>query len=84
MYGHEIDPRTGWPANAAVLAAVASPSATESDALSTALITVGLAGHEAIARLRPNLRTLVVAQSDAGLQVEAQGIAVDSAAPLPG
>ncbi len=79
VYGHEIDPRTGWPSNAAVLAAVVSPSATESDALSTALITVGLAGRETIARLRPGLRSLVVAQSGAELQVAAQGIAVDSA-----
>ncbi len=77
LYGHEIDPRTGWPADAAVLAAVATTSATESDALSTALITVGLPGHEAISKLRPGLRTLVVAQTETGLQVRAKGIEGD-------
>lgn len=61
IYGHEIDPRTGTPTNAAALAAVATASATESDAFSTALITVGAEGHDAIAALRPGLRTLVVA-----------------------
>lgn len=74
VYGHEIDPRTGWPTNAAVLAAVATPSATESDALSTALITVGLTGHDAIARLRPGMRTLVAAQTADGLKIAANGL----------
>lgn len=74
VYGHEIDPRTGWPTNAAVLAAVAMASATESDALSTALITVGLAGHDAIARLRPGMRTLVAAQTGEGLKIAANGL----------
>jgi thiamine biosynthesis lipoprotein len=73
VYGHEIDPRTGWPANAAVLAAVATTSATESDALSTALITVGLAGHDAIARLRPGMRTLVAAPMGDGLKIATNG-----------
>jgi len=74
VYGHEIDPRTGWPANAAVLAAVATGSATESDALSTALITVGLVGHDAIARLRPGMRTLVAAQTADGLKIATNGL----------
>lgn len=38
-YGHIIDPRTGAPAEGALLAAVVSPCATETDALSTALLT---------------------------------------------
>lgn len=40
-YGHVIDPRTGRPAEAALLAAVMLPSATEADALSTALLVGG-------------------------------------------
>ena len=59
-YGHVIDPRTGVPAQGAALAAVALPLATESDALSTALLLGGLAGHDQIATLRPAMRTLVV------------------------
>jgi thiamine biosynthesis lipoprotein len=75
-YGHIIDPRTGEPAIGTVLAAVVLPSATETDALSTALLTVGAAGHEAIAKLRPGMRTLVVSDSDGQFQVEAKGIQV--------
>ncbi len=59
-YGHVLDPRTGEPASRALLAAVAHTSATETDALSTALLTVGSAGHDAIALLRPGMRTLVL------------------------
>jgi thiamine biosynthesis lipoprotein len=73
-YGHIIDPRTGEPAIGTVLAAVVLPSATETDALSTALLTVGAAGHDAIARLRPGMRSLVVSESGGQLQVEAKGI----------
>ena len=47
-YGHILDPRTGEPALGTVLAAVVLPSATETDALSTALLTLGAAGHEAL------------------------------------
>src|SRR5688572_1523820 len=48
-FGHVIDPRTGEPTNAAVLSAVVLPSATETDALSTALLTLGPAGLVQIA-----------------------------------
>ena len=41
QYGHVIDPRTGRPTKAAALAAVIGPSATETDALSTALLVLG-------------------------------------------
>ena len=60
-FGHVLDPRTGRPVANALLAAVASPSATETDALSTALLIGGMDGHDAIAALRPGLRTLVIA-----------------------
>ena len=73
-YGHIIDPRTGEPAIGTVLAAVVLPSATETDALSTALLTLGAAGHDAIASLRPSMRTLVVSESGGKLSVEAKGI----------
>ncbi len=78
-FGHIIDPRTGEPAIGTVLAAVVLPSATETDALSTALLTVGAAGHDAIAKLRPAIRTLVVSESGGKLRVEAKGIEVRSA-----
>ena len=74
-YGHIIDPRTGQPASRAALAAVALPSATETDALSTALLTVGIPGHDAIANLRPGMRTLLLAREGENLRVETRGIA---------
>jgi FAD:protein FMN transferase len=78
-FGHIIDPRTGEPAVGTVLAAVVLPSATETDALSTALLTVGAAGHYTIANLRPGMKTLVVSESGGELSVEAKGIAVRAA-----
>ena len=61
-YGHVLDPRTGRPASRASLAAVILPSATETDAFPTALLTVGVRSHNKIANLRPGMRTLVVAR----------------------
>jgi thiamine biosynthesis lipoprotein len=80
-FGHVIDPRTGEPATGTVLAAVVLPSATETDALSTALLTLGRAGQEHIASLRPGMRTLVVSESGGQLSVESKGIKVRSAEP---
>jgi thiamine biosynthesis lipoprotein len=65
-YGHVLDPRTGRPASRASLAAVILPSATETDAFSTALLTVGVRSHDKIARLRPSMRTLVMARRGRG------------------
>jgi thiamine biosynthesis lipoprotein len=78
-FGHVIDPRTGEPAIGTVLAAVVLPSATETDALSTALLTLGNAGHQHIADLRPGMKTLVVSKSGGHLSVKATGITVRSA-----
>ena len=85
IYGHVIDPRKGEPVEGAVLAAVVLSSATETDALSTALLIDGPAGHERIAGLRAGMRTLVVSRGgEAGrLRVESKGIPL-AAAPLPG
>ncbi len=79
-YGHVIDPRTGAPAQGAVLAAVALPSATESDALSTALLTLGPDGLEQIAPLRPGMRTLAVRRGATPdeFHVAAKGITASS------
>jgi FAD:protein FMN transferase len=74
-YGHVIDPRTGQPAEDALLAAVALPSATESDAFSTMLLTRGPGGFEEVLRLRPGLRALVASAVPGTelLRVEAAG-----------
>lgn len=77
-YGHVIDPRSGKPTEGAVLAAVALPSATETDAFSTALLILGLAGIDRISTLRPHMRTLVSAQEEGpgSFSVAARGIEV--------
>jgi thiamine biosynthesis lipoprotein len=74
-YGHIIDPRTGYPADAADLAAVVLPSATETDALSTALLTLGLDGHDKIVGLRPQIRALA-AKRGKKLEIKAHGFAL--------
>ena len=43
VYGHVIDPRTGWPTDAASSALVTGPGSLECDALSTALLVLGAA-----------------------------------------
>ena len=78
-WGHVLDPRSGEPVQRALLAALVLPSATEGDALSTALLTLGREGLETIARLRPGARALlVVPGAQAGqCAVLARGIAVN-------
>ncbi len=41
VYGHVIDPRMGWPTDAASSALVTGPGSLECDALSTALLVLG-------------------------------------------
>jgi thiamine biosynthesis lipoprotein len=65
-YGHIIDPRSGYPAARADLVAVVLPSATETDALSTALLTLGPEHHDGIVSLRPNIRALVIKRGVGG------------------
>lgn len=76
-FGHILDPRTGQPATNAVLAAVVLPSATETDALSTALLTLGPVGHHHLSKLRPAMRTLLAYESAGQLRVEANNLAVE-------
>jgi len=70
LFGHILDPRTGQPAENAVLAAVALPSATETDALSTALLLSGSTGHSQLAGLRPGMRTFLMLGANEGFRVE--------------
>lgn len=72
-FGHVIDPRTGQPTEAALLSAVVLPSATETDALSTALLTLGLSGVDMISSLRTGMRALVVGRTGENLASESRG-----------
>lgn len=70
LLGHVLDPRTGQPVNSALLAAVVLPSATETDALSTALLVLGAEGRDTLSALRPGMRTLVMTETPAGVRFE--------------
>lgn len=59
FYGHVLDPRTGGPVQGARLAAVVAPSATDTDALSTALLVLGAAGIGRLAARFPDAAFLV-------------------------
>jgi thiamine biosynthesis lipoprotein len=74
LLGHVLDPRTGHPVNRALLAAVVLPSATETDALSTALLVLGTEGRDSISRLRSAVKTLVLAQAAGGLRLDSDGV----------
>jgi len=73
MLGHVIDPRSGQPVNGALLTVVILPSATETDALSTALLVRGADGHDPISRLRPGMKTVLVTETNGAVRTETRG-----------
>ncbi len=77
FHGHVIDPRSGWPVEGAWLAAMVLPSATESDAVSTALLVRGGEMIDAWREVDPGVRCLVIERvgaAGAGYRVRASGI----------
>lgn len=78
VLGHVLDPRTGQPVTGALLAAVILPSATDTDALSTALLTLGFEGQELLGRSHPEMRSLVVADFNGKLEARAKGLSINS------
>ena len=75
--GHVIDPRTGEPVDHALLSAVVLPSATETDALSTALLVRGESGLDQVQSVRPQARALLLRTSQSGFEVLSRGIAFE-------
>lgn len=59
IFGHVIDPRSGEPVLGSRLAAVITPGATESDAVSTALLVLGQAGIPSLQSALPGSRMFV-------------------------
>ncbi|MDX1546088.1 MAG: FAD:protein FMN transferase [Rhodothermales bacterium] len=59
VYGHVLDPRRGAPAEGAALAATVTETATEGDALSTALLVLGPDARSLTARYRGRMQALV-------------------------
>lgn len=82
-FGHVIDPRSGVPVQGALLALVVLPSATETDALSTALLTMGPGGHDQIANLRDGMQTLLAIRSatSPSLVLKSKGIVLRQKSP---
>jgi FAD:protein FMN transferase len=83
VYGHVLDPRLGRPVEGAALAAVVAASATETDALSTALLTLGTTGSGVVTAVRSDLRLLVLGyeQQRDRYSLVSRGIPVQPSAP---
>ncbi|MGI9457747.1 MAG: FAD:protein FMN transferase [Aeoliella sp.] len=73
-YGHLIDPRTGWPTEGIYSATVIAPSATEADALSTALYVMGAAAAEEFCGSRPEIKALLVLPTECEGKVDVRRI----------
>lgn len=71
-YGHVIDPRSGYPASRSITAAVVSSSATDGDALSTALLTLGPEWLPDLERMYPGIGALVASEDEAGQIITSQ------------
>ena len=59
-YGHLLDPRTGWPADALLSATVLAPTAADADALATAFYVMGLEKAAAWCHNRPQISALLI------------------------
>jgi thiamine biosynthesis lipoprotein len=59
-YGHILDPRSGWPAEAVLSASVVAPTAAEADALSTAFFVMGLDGTRRFCGQHPEIGAVLV------------------------
>ena len=71
MYGHVIDPRTGWPSDNAVLGAAMLESAAETDALSTAVLLDHENELKILGERRPELAYLQIRSEKGGVMKKA-------------
>ncbi len=69
-YGHLIDPRTGWPADAMHSATVVAPSGALADALSTAFYVMGVEQVAAYCADHPEVKALLVLPAAEAGEVE--------------
>ncbi len=79
-YGHVLDPRIGRPTEGAALAAVVSPSATDTDAMATGLLTLAKGGLANLEKLGSNIRGLVVERGDSPGEFTLQTLGIALAA----
>lgn len=77
VYGHVLDPRIGEPVTGALLSAMVHESATDGDALATALLVLGEAGVPLIHDTWPSARILLAlpdAQDAGSIRTVTEGI----------
>jgi thiamine biosynthesis lipoprotein len=72
-YGHVIDPRSGWPVAGNLLAAVIHPSAMVSDALSTALLVLGMEGLDLLRTRYPDADLFLVRSAGDTVVIDRRG-----------
>jgi len=69
IYGHILDPRTGWPAQGLDAVTVLAPTAVEADAWATALMVLGLDEARKLSASREDLATVLVQSASDGRRV---------------
>jgi FAD:protein FMN transferase len=70
IYSHLMDPNTGMPVQDILMTAVVSPSATQSDALSTSFLIGGVAKSRSYLECHPNLAAIVYRRAGSADRVE--------------
>lgn len=70
VYTHLLDPRTGYPVREMLSASALAPTATESDALSTAFFILGVEGTKEYCRNHEQVGAILVLPSEKGEEVE--------------
>ena len=73
-YGHVIDPRSGQPVNHALMSALVLKPATETDALSTALLALGPSQADLITAFRPEARWLIALPNEQEFRTISHGM----------
>jgi thiamine biosynthesis lipoprotein len=76
VYGHVLDPGSGRPVENTLMAAVVTASATETDALSTAMLVSGAPDYEITSRLRPGMRSILLTWGEKGTEIRSNGIEI--------
>lgn len=77
-YGHVIDPRTGYPTSRGLLSAIVMHSATDGDALSTGLLTLGASFLPRLRAFCPEVRAVVVSEDENKDEIENEGLRITS------
>lgn len=80
-FGHVLDPRKGKPVDGAEVAAVVASSATETDAISTALLVMGQEGQDWTSRYSAEMRSLVVFRKEKVNEVIQNGLDIYAGTP---